>query len=128
MLETISPVKNRKARKQYRCDWCNQIIYKGDIHQHSVLKFDDQIYSWRSHISCSKLIDVIDMFKEYDNGEGITDDDFQTTIEEEFNRICETLTNDVDFLSFINDLEFEEKINFVSLYYLGREFRETNTC
>ena len=72
-MEIISYPKEVKARKKHTCDWCCQPIEKGEIYNFAVYK-NDEIYPWRSHIYCIKLIAALNM-------EG---DDFDECITEAF--------------------------------------------
>lgn len=43
-----------KARKQYRCEWCNEIILIGEKHFQRSYKFDDNFRNGRMHLECEK--------------------------------------------------------------------------
>lgn len=44
-----------KARKEYRCTWCGEIINKGEIHSYRAYKFDG-FQTDRMHLECSEAL------------------------------------------------------------------------
>lgn len=67
--------KDRKARKKHSCSYCNGIIEKGEIYEHSVLKYAGEIYDWDAHKEC-KFIST-ELYEYIDPWDGMTEDDFQ---------------------------------------------------
>lgn len=41
-----------KARKDYRCIWCQETIFKGEIHVHEISVFDGNFQDHRWHVEC----------------------------------------------------------------------------
>lgn len=74
MIDTLEQ-KERKAKKQHRCDYCCGIIKIGEMYDWSKLVFDGEIYVWKSHKKCQSIVDELKRFYSYDDG--ITEDDFQ---------------------------------------------------
>ena len=72
---------NVKARKEYRCDFCGLPILIGEVYHTGVYKNDD-IYTWRSHLSCDKLTYKLDMYDGWDDG--VTSNDFFENVQEYF--------------------------------------------
>lgn len=46
-----------QARKDYRCEWCNETIAKGDRHFYRVYKFEGDFNSGRMHLECMLAMD-----------------------------------------------------------------------
>jgi len=72
---------NRKASKDYTCDFCGGEIKKGDKYNYQNVK-DDTLYTWRTHAHCDELVDMLDMH-EYAN-DGVSCDVFYEAVKEEF--------------------------------------------
>ena len=86
MTEVIEH-KDRKARKQYRCDYCGEIIEKGDVYSCYKGKYDGELYTWRSHLGCQRVADAIWDYADPD--EGMDADLFMDTCHEVCQRfIC----------------------------------------
>lgn len=45
-----------KARKEYRCEYCNGPIHIGERHSHETGKYDGEIFSRRLHFPCYNMI------------------------------------------------------------------------
>ena len=69
-----------KARKQYHCDYCGNVIEKGRTYHRSVHKFDNRMYVWRCHTECYELAGVI--WDLVDPDEGTTADEFVDMLRE----------------------------------------------
>ena len=78
----------RKARKDHVCDWCGEIIEKGQKYMVSSCKNDDELYEWKNHLRCEKLYNELDMGFSGD-GEGVDSDTFLQIVWE---RLREVLT------------------------------------
>lgn len=76
--------KDRKARKQHKCSYCNAFIEKGEIYEHSVLKYAGEIYDWDSHKECVFI--ARELWEYIDPWDGMTEDDFQEGCQE----FCQT--------------------------------------
>lgn len=109
-METINYPETVKARKDHMCDWCGQVINKGEKYQYAVYKYDD-IYSWKNHLRCMELALTLKM----EGYEGITEDIFQEYITEEFKEIWIKIdvkhyeSKDFVIPSFKDQLEFVYK-------------------
>lgn len=60
-----------KARKEYKCDLCNQIIHKGEIYHRWSGKYDGNMFDDKYHVICQKIINEYC----YVMGEGEYDND-----------------------------------------------------
>lgn len=67
--------EDRKARKKHSCSYCNGIIEKGEIYEHSVLKHDGEIYDWDAHKKCQFI--STELYEYIDPWDGMTEDEFQ---------------------------------------------------
>ena len=91
-METIS-YKNIISRKEHSCNFCNGIIKKGELYNNQVNKFEDTIYTWKSHIHCMELVSILDM----NTGDGVTDECFAEMIREEYDtKFFDDDTSDID--------------------------------
>lgn len=77
-MEILSSTRP-KARVEHRCDYCWGKILKGETYEKTVIK-DDELYTWKSHLSCEKLVEVLKIREGKGYGEGITEDDFSESI------------------------------------------------
>lgn len=107
-METINYPNVVKARKDHICDWCGMVIPKGDKYSYAVYKYDD-IYSWKSHLKCMKLVKQLKM----EGDEGITESIFQEYITEEFKEIW--IKKDKEYYESKKFVipSFKEQIEFV---------------
>lgn len=105
MIDIISDTK-QKARKDHKCNYCNQPILKGESYHAMVLKYDD-IYQWKSHLRCDKIASKLKMFDYSD--EGVTDEYFHECINEAYYNLTEE-----DALK----TSFAERLDFVCNHYL----------
>lgn len=58
----------RKARKDYKCDLCGEIIKKGTTYHWQKDIYDGQFYEWREHKECSELASAIWNYADPDEG------------------------------------------------------------
>ena len=72
-LDTSTPI----ARKEHHCDYCDGIIHKGERYEHQTLKYDGRLYTWKSHILCSRVAENIEPLDE-----GISQQEFRDWIDE----------------------------------------------
>lgn len=77
MNETLDR-KLRKAKKDHRCDYCNDIIHKGEFYDWSKHICDGELYEWKTHEKCSFIADEIWDYAEPD--EGMDSDLFSETL------------------------------------------------
>lgn len=49
-----------KARKEHRCEWCNQKILKGEKHFHRSYRFEGNFNNGRMHLECELAMDKSD--------------------------------------------------------------------
>ena len=86
MYENLGMVV-RKARKPHKCDWCRQVIEKGEQYEYQKYVYDGKIYDWKTHLACSRVASAIWDYVEPD--EGMTDDEFADGCQEVCQRfIC----------------------------------------
>lgn len=64
------------ARKEHRCSFCGEPIHKGEQYHRATLKYDN-IYTWKAHLDCLHISAEI-----CDEGDGISEDDFRTFIQD----------------------------------------------
>jgi hypothetical protein len=100
--------KIRKAKKLHHCSYCGGVIPIGEEYGASTIKAFDQVYTWKSHNRCDKIVGVLDMMDECDDG--ITQDDFQEIITQEYIQ----LQTDKENYPFP---EFQELLNFVCSHH-----------
>lgn len=77
MLETISE-KFVTARKPHKCNFCGCEIKKGQMYHSETIKYDDSIYTWKSHTECHRAARELNMDDYCD--EGITADNFRNCV------------------------------------------------
>jgi hypothetical protein len=109
MIDTINYPKITKAIKHHVCNWCGCKIQKEEKYNNAVYKYDGNIYSWKSHIKCMELVVKLKMEGYY----GITKNDFNEYITEEFRQIWIEL--DIDYYESNKFIipSFEEQVKFV---------------
>ena len=73
-MDAILDSKDRKAKKEHRCDLCGEIIQKGEIYYWSKNIYDGTIYEWREHKKCQSICGAI--WDYVDPDEGMSDQDF----------------------------------------------------
>ena len=67
-METLAYPKEVKARKEHRCDFCNQKLMVGTIYMKSTHVLDGRIYDWKTHNYCNKISHRLDMYEYCDEG------------------------------------------------------------
>lgn len=110
-METIASRK-QKAIKDHKCDWCNLPIKKGEVYNYSVYKADNDLYVWKNHISCAEIAEKLKMFEDVWD-KGLTGEDFQECIENEYSKLMMITDGDDD-----ESPPFEYKLNFVKNKFL----------
>lgn len=68
--------KNRKARKDHKCDYCGSNIYIGEIYENQTNVDGGAIYEWKSCKHCEPI--VTKMWKEWGDmfGDGLGEQSF----------------------------------------------------
>ena len=69
MLDFYNSTKP-KARKEYKCDLCGQIIHKGEVYHRYSGKYDGEFFDDKYHLTCQRIINAYcdEMNdREYDN-------------------------------------------------------------
>jgi len=120
-METIFDTK-RKARKEHICNYCGLTIQKGEVYDRQVNKDGGDIYTFISHQSCTELgIEIIDR---YNVDDGLTEYDFVSSVEDEFQNIFIDNLSDKELTSsqkwdiFLKDeTPFEEKLKIVKQHF-----------
>lgn len=82
-MHTIS-AKEVQARKNHKCDWCSEIIYKDEPYIIAACTHDGRIYNWKSHIHCDEIFYTLNM-NDCDEGDGIDSETFKELVREAFN-------------------------------------------
>ena len=67
--------KNVIARKEHTCDWCGNVIKKGEEYWRQKYIYDGDFYEWHSHLACSRIVSAI--WDYCDPDEGMDEDQFQ---------------------------------------------------
>ena len=98
-----------KAIKDHRCDYCNQAINKGDTYDSQTNTYEGTIYTWKAHLSCSKLTNDLNMFDEISSG--VTDGDFQDFVNEKYHDLC------IDELIEDNGIKFNDRLKILKDYF-----------
>lgn len=73
-MNTTLSIKARKARKPYKCDYCCEVIEKGEVYDDATYVYDNKIYNWRTHQRCSRVASAI--WDYVDPDEGMSDQEF----------------------------------------------------
>jgi len=55
LLSETEPV----ARKQYRCEWCGDLIEVGEKHKKFAQIFEGDFNCWRAHPECVRMLDCL---------------------------------------------------------------------
>lgn len=66
--------KDRKARKPHTCNYCGEVIQKGEVYEWAKLCYDGQLYEWKNHKKCGFVSSAL--WSYIDPDEGMTDEDF----------------------------------------------------
>ncbi len=60
--------KDVTARKEHRCDWCGEVIHKGEKYHYESFIFDGDFCDWHSHLACSRVVSAIWDYADPDEG------------------------------------------------------------
>ena len=74
------------AKKKHRCNFCGQPINTGEKYEAQFIVNDGDAFAWKTHSSCSALVDKLDMYSRCDD-EGVTEDDFCEIVCSEYRNI-----------------------------------------
>lgn len=66
--------KIRTARKDHTCNYCGDVIHKGEKYDYSKLVQDGELYEWKCHLECNNIANIL--WEYIDPWEGMTEDDF----------------------------------------------------
>jgi len=111
VLETKTP----KAKKRHKCDFCGEYIEVGEVYENQTNIGDGELYHWKSHISCQQLVNELDMFKDCDSNYGVTSDDFDEFVCQEYYNIMKKEIGNL--VSTDGSITFKNKLKFVKDYY-----------
>ena len=117
-METIQQPKETQARKEHRCDFCNEKILKGQKYIASTHVYD-YIYTWRSHKWCDKLCTRLKMHQHAEDY-GVDQDHFVGTVSEEHHEILLKQLPEISGTEISRQLwmvPFKEKLWFVIRHY-----------
>lgn len=87
------------------------IIEVGELYKQQTNIGDSGLYHWKSHISCQKLVDELDMYKNCSD-DGVTSDDLYESIIQEY---YDLLDGNVEFTNIV--VTFKDKLKAVKDYY-----------
>ena len=73
-MPDILEEKNRIARKEHKCSYCNETIEKGTKYEFAKLIYEGRLYEWKNHIGCGMIASKLWNF--IDPDDGMTEDDF----------------------------------------------------
>ena len=60
-----------RARKQHRCDWCNETIAVGEPYVRQRCKDGADVWTWRAHAECYRASNKLDEW-DLENAVGVT--------------------------------------------------------
>ncbi len=112
-MEQIA-IKTVKANKEHKCDWCELAIKKNQMYCNQKLVNEGRIYSWKNHIHCSQVADEIGM---WDNGDGLSTDDFQEGVKTKYQNVMSENFNDIYESKHFKYPNFETQLNFLLDFY-----------
>ena len=112
IMETLQNAKETKARKQHSCNWCYGKIIQGENYMKSTHVNEGEIYDWKAHTYCDKMVGVMNMFEHADIYEGLNGEDFQEIISQKYKDVLiEGMPEDyrVKYIELIKQLNY---VNF----------------
>lgn len=83
-MPEILDQKERTARKQHTCCYCEGYIEKGEKYDWAKLAYDGLIYEWKAHKECSLIASEI--WEYVDPDDGMTHEDFMEGAQD----VCQT--------------------------------------
>lgn len=112
MIQIISDEYKVKARKKHNCNFCYKPIKIGDEYLTQTLKYDE-IYSWKTHIKCSDLAKLMDLYSLAD-GDGVCSEMFTDYLFEEYNYLIMKEIGEIeDVNDLVKDSIYNTEINHV---------------
>lgn len=103
--------EDRKAKKEHTCNFCLCKIEKGTEYNYSAYKLDADFYDWKAHHHCFDIVSKLNMqeHSEY----GVTDEDFQITIREEYKNLMSLYNSEIyEYEHFVYP-DFEGQLKYV---------------
>ena len=80
MAQLISSRDIHKSRKEHTCSWCGDIIPKGSSYHDDLCKEDGEVYHWKQHTECYKVINELwSWIDPWDNELDSSDFDYNIT-------------------------------------------------
>lgn len=120
-METLKYQTETKAKKEHRCNFCNEKIAKREIYIKSTHKYDGEVYDWKVHLHCAKIAEQLKM---YDNAdEGVTEEIFQETIHSVHDDLLinqlsgKELKKYSDVIQQLRKVGFKDKLGYVIRYH-----------
>ena len=121
-MQTLKYPKETRARVTHNCNFCSLKIHVGEIYLKSVHAYDGQVYSWKTHKDCAKIVNRLKMY-DHCNHQGLTQDDFVASIDSEHERLMIQLLpkNELqkysEIIEQLNSVTFRDKLLYVIRYY-----------
>lgn len=103
-----------KANKKHKCDYCLQDIVIGERYYNSTHKYDGEIYTWKSHEECARLVEKLKMqeYTEY----GVTTEFFIENIQEVYQNIMSEHFNKQYEDEYFTYPPFRDQLYLVSIF------------
>lgn len=120
-METLNYPTDVKAIKEHKCDFCAEKIRIGETYRKSTHKLDGDIYDWKTHKHCAEIASKLRMYDDAD--EGVSGDDFQEHISQEFFDLMINLFDKEDRKKYstpiqcLRDVKFRDKLLYVIHHY-----------
>lgn len=108
-MANVIKSEHRTARKLHLCNYCCLPILPGTTYDITTMSYDGELYKWKSHLECIEVAQKLDMYSNCD--EGVTDEDFNYYVNDEYDRI---VLEDSD-MAVGNS--FEERLKVVKNYH-----------
>lgn len=113
-MEILSIIK-RKARKTHLCDLCGCVIEVGETYGSQVIKSEGDFYTWRSHVSCDKISNELDMHDSCD--EGLTLLNFKENIRQEYKSLMQKNNPELFDSNGFALHRFKDQLSYVKSHY-----------
>lgn len=124
-METIKYPSETKAIKEHQCNWCGFKISKGESYLKSTHSYEGEIYDWKTHKHCSKLVQDMEM-TDY-HGDGITQEDFIETASSKHNDLMYAFFQDDEIKKYSDVIQQAKNANWRSkLSYVIRHYAKQN--
>lgn len=114
-LKSSKPI----AIKSHKCNFCGEYILKGERYERYTLLWDD-LYEWKNHIDCGWIASKLNMFDDADD-EGLTAEEFQEHITEEYYHVMSTHFEDIWEANEFRIPSFAERLKFVIDYHKNKK-------